>query len=634
MALATLYSRARQTNVTLPKAHAFIVDHKARPESTGEAAWVLDQLRSKLDMSASILTLAWPESLRLSDMRSFETVARTLRYRALGRACRDLGVKALMLAHHGDDQAETVLMRLANNRLRTGLKGMQNVEWIPECEGIHGVHHSGKDQSFVMTDKMPFPVEQGGIQILRPLLSVEKSRLIATCQEQGIAWVEDTSNQMKTLTSRNAIRHLYSACRLPEALSIPSIVSLSLHMQKRVAAHREYAKMLFNQCLLRLDIQTGMLLVRFPPFESLLGRPILTKADKSEARDNACCMLERVADLVTPNSKPGVGQLAARVDDIYPEFMTPEEKEKVMAAGESHFRDKFTVYHIWWRQWDKASPFEEHGIPSDDYSSTAPHPREWLLTRQALEQGEGKRLEVIVPPSHSSELSQSQQGYQLVDGRFWIQIRNYTDDTLVIRVFDKTDMRHLPTTQANKSTWRHEPGPIPERFITSALTLLSPSDIRFTLPAVFRKDSTTGDESLVGFPTLNVSMRGLSPPAKICDWHVRYKKIDFGQHAIDDIITSGITMMDVINQDKVQRYANKGLRRLKFPRRRAIGGDAGDMTGYKRMYEESDGGTEGERQKTVHYTLSSEMKAKEVDGLEFLRPESERQDRRRSKRRP
>jgi tRNA(Ile)-lysidine synthase len=51
MALASLYARARKTDESLPKAHGFIVDHKVRAESTEEAAWVAEQLRSKCELS-------------------------------------------------------------------------------------------------------------------------------------------------------------------------------------------------------------------------------------------------------------------------------------------------------------------------------------------------------------------------------------------------------------------------------------------------------------------------------------------------------------------------------------------------------------------------------------------------------
>jgi tRNA(Ile)-lysidine synthase TilS/MesJ len=49
MALASLYTRALKRNRSLPQAHGFIVDHKARPESTEEAAWVAEQLRSQCE---------------------------------------------------------------------------------------------------------------------------------------------------------------------------------------------------------------------------------------------------------------------------------------------------------------------------------------------------------------------------------------------------------------------------------------------------------------------------------------------------------------------------------------------------------------------------------------------------------
>jgi tRNA(Ile)-lysidine synthase TilS/MesJ len=47
MALAALYTEAQSANNLLPKPHGFIVDHRVRPESTEEAEWVAQQLRSK-----------------------------------------------------------------------------------------------------------------------------------------------------------------------------------------------------------------------------------------------------------------------------------------------------------------------------------------------------------------------------------------------------------------------------------------------------------------------------------------------------------------------------------------------------------------------------------------------------------
>lgn len=49
MALAALYAKAQSTNRFLPRAHGFVVDHKVRQESTEEAEWVAQQLRSKCE---------------------------------------------------------------------------------------------------------------------------------------------------------------------------------------------------------------------------------------------------------------------------------------------------------------------------------------------------------------------------------------------------------------------------------------------------------------------------------------------------------------------------------------------------------------------------------------------------------
>ncbi|KAF1841052.1 uncharacterized protein K460DRAFT_410444 [Cucurbitaria berberidis CBS 394.84] len=590
MALASLYAQARTTNPFLPMAHGFIVDHKVRPESTEEAEWVAQQLRGKFGMEATILPLTWPKDVDPLDPRRFETEARALRYQALGRACKEKKVHMLMVAHHGDDQAETVMMRLANNRLRSGLRAMQSVEWIPECEGIYGVYHSGKAQKQDTRLNVPFPIEQGGIQILRPLLAFEKSRLIATCEENGIVWAEDRTNQMQTLTARNAIRHIYKNHKMPEALSIKSLVAVSLNMQKRIESHKAHARKLFDLCPIKLDVQTGCLLVRFPPLSSLLARPIETETDKTEAKDNAYCLIERVAALVTPKLKAPLGQIAGIIDYIYPELETSEGLG--LSASERENTIKYCcVYGLWWRIWGKRSPFE---VPEDGFHRAQIHPREWLLTRQPLRNDPVNHI--IYPPSNitvpitTHTTSRPRETYRLFDGRFWIRLRNHTADTLTLRVFNKEDMRHLPTAQEEIGGYQEDvlTNVRPHRFISAAFALLKPYDLRFTLPAVFRTDSATGEETLVGFPTLDVRMHGFGEPESVCEWSVHYKKIDFGNRSVGDTIVPGCSRLNMVVEERRQKMAlKKSMSRLK-PRESLVLGDDVDearddkFTGFKR----------------------------------------------------
>ncbi|EUC37606.1 hypothetical protein COCCADRAFT_85023 [Bipolaris zeicola 26-R-13] len=598
MALAALYKDFQEEDSELPKAHGFIVDHKVRPESTEEASWVAEQLRSKLGIESTVIPLTWPIDFDPHDGKRFETEARILRYQALGRACRDMKINRLMVAHHADDQAETVMMRMANHRLRSGLQAMQREEWIPECEGIYGVYHSGNPLKPRPSLNIPFPIEQGGIKILRPLLDFEKARLIATCEEKGVAWAEDKTNQIQTLTSRNAIRHIYKNHKLPEALSVRSLVDVSLHMQERVKKHKDFAKELFEKCLIKLDIQTGCLVVRFPPFPDLLPRPIETIADKIEAKNTAYGLLERVAELVTPRAKAPLGQLAATIHRIYPELEELEDDD--VGHWDGVRKKNYCVFSVWWRFWDQRTPFPEHDEHGIDLS--LPHPREWLLTRQPLDTNERKDAAnyLVYPPSSNSRPSRSEP-FRLFDGRYWIRFHNLLPrDRLIIRIFNKADAHLLPTYQQNRADMLDVTRARPYRFILAALDLLRPSDVRYTLPAVFRKDHETGLETLVGFPTLDVRIDGFGAPEGVCEWSVRYKKIELGSRTAGQIVVPGSTRKDIVIEDKKQVVVQQGaekarLRKQKqreegqLQRAREAGRGDDALTGEKRMVGHVDG---------------------------------------------
>lgn len=514
-------------------------------------------------MDSTILPLTWPDGFNLKDVRRFETEARTLRYQALGRACRSMKIARLMVAHHADDQAETVMMRLANNRLRSGLQAMQHQEWIPECEGMYGVYHSGEYQKPNRKLDIPFPVERGGIHIFRPLLTFEKTRLIATCEEMGVAWAEDKTNQIRTLTSRNAIRHIYKNYKLPEALSVKSLVDVSQHMQERIKRHKALANELFDKCLIKLDIQTGCLVVRFPPFSDLLpqrGYAEADKTDKTYAKNTAYCLLERVAELVTPSSKTPLGPLAATVHRIYPELEDLEEDEQI-GHWNGVRKKNYCVYNLWWRFWDQTSPFDKHEHQEAGIDSSLPHPREWLLTRQPLDAHEitDTQNQIVYPP----RMPPREERRRLVDGRYWIQLNNrLTYDTLIMRIFSKDDMRHLPTSQQNKTQMLEPDDVRPYRYIMAAFDLLKPADLRFTLPAVFRKDVRTGKETLVGFPTLDVSVNCMGAP-DFCSWSVRYKKINFGSRSAADIIVPGSSRKDIVAHEMRGRMVLEGVEKAR-----------------------------------------------------------------------
>lgn len=102
-----------------------------------------------------------------------ETAARTARRAALADAARRRNCRAVALAHHADDQAETVLFRLA--RGAAGLRGMLPVH---EAQGICWV---------------------------RPLLHTRHAELTAWLEALGQDWVEDATNA-EPAAARNRLR--------------------------------------------------------------------------------------------------------------------------------------------------------------------------------------------------------------------------------------------------------------------------------------------------------------------------------------------------------------------------------------------------------------------------------------------
>jgi tRNA(Ile)-lysidine synthase len=80
--------------------------------------------------------------------------------------------RRLVSAHHRDDQAETVLMRLARGSGLDGLSGMRRTEEL--------------DMTAIGSS--------GSLIVVRPLLEIPKARLIATLKARGLQWSEDPSN--------------------------------------------------------------------------------------------------------------------------------------------------------------------------------------------------------------------------------------------------------------------------------------------------------------------------------------------------------------------------------------------------------------------------------------------------------
>jgi tRNA(Ile)-lysidine synthase len=132
---------------------AATVDHKLRPEAADEAAFV-DDLCRKIGVPHVTLTV----SQQISG--NIQSAARVARYALLEQAADEHECAFIATAHHGDDQLETILMRLARG---SGLDGLAAIR-----------ARNGR--------------------VIRPLLGFSKSETEKICADAGIEPVRDPSN--------------------------------------------------------------------------------------------------------------------------------------------------------------------------------------------------------------------------------------------------------------------------------------------------------------------------------------------------------------------------------------------------------------------------------------------------------
>lgn len=171
LALLLLAATARLGDV-----EAATVDHALRPEAADEAKLV-SEICDGLAVPHTILTARWPDVPETG----IQERARHQRYRLLGYWAEERRLGAILTGHHADDQAETMLMRLARGSGVRGLAGMRARSVTP---GSH-------------------------VRLVRPLLRWRRSELEHICAASGLKPVADPSN-LDERFERVRIRHALS----------------------------------------------------------------------------------------------------------------------------------------------------------------------------------------------------------------------------------------------------------------------------------------------------------------------------------------------------------------------------------------------------------------------------------------
>lgn len=170
--LAVLRELAPRRGWDLHVAH---LDHGLRPDSPDDARWVA-QLAHSWDVPCHTARMDIPALARKRRI-GIEEASRLGRYRFFRRLAGRVGASVVAVAHHRDDNVETVLQRICRG---THLRGLA---------GIAPVRSMG-----------------GGLLLVRPLLCVTRSRIERFLSERELSWRVDATNR-QTRYDRNFIRH-------------------------------------------------------------------------------------------------------------------------------------------------------------------------------------------------------------------------------------------------------------------------------------------------------------------------------------------------------------------------------------------------------------------------------------------
>lgn len=162
--LLRLRSRYR---ISLHVAH---LNHNLRETESAQAAEFVRGRCQACQVPVTIMT-AGRATLREERTDSLQAAARDLRYRFLRQVADEQGANRIVLGHHRHDQAETVLMNLLRGSGARGLGG------IPPVRG----------------------------RIIRPMIDCSREEIEQYARQEGIAYVEDSSNRDLSY-SRNRIR--------------------------------------------------------------------------------------------------------------------------------------------------------------------------------------------------------------------------------------------------------------------------------------------------------------------------------------------------------------------------------------------------------------------------------------------
>lgn len=276
------------------------LDHRLRGRASTEDAKFVGKLAEKLGLACECGRA--DVKLRMKERsESLETAARGARHEFFAACARKHRCNQLILAHHADDQAETVMWNLL--RGSRGLKGMREEQILN--------------------------VGRVELRIHRPLLALRHVKLISWLRDRKVAWREDASNA-EAVSVRNRLRN--EVFPLLTEITGRDFVPALVRAAGDFAGFEEYEADAIERANV-LDPQGRLHLPALRKLPDLLQRAALRKFlldHGTPSIDRA--LIDRAMGLLDPShaasiNLPGGGRLRRREGRLWIENESPDFEE-------------------------------------------------------------------------------------------------------------------------------------------------------------------------------------------------------------------------------------------------------------------------------------------------------------------
>ncbi|MGN0335265.1 MAG: tRNA lysidine(34) synthetase TilS [Lachnospiraceae bacterium] len=269
---------------------------------------------------------------------SVEEAGRLVRRESFSRVLQDMDSSYIALAHHAADRAETLLFHLSRG---TGLKGLVAMK---AADGLY----------------------------IRPLLWASREEIAHYVKEQGLSFVEDSTNAQDCY-ARNRIRHQV----LPQLAQINSKAAEHIAgTARKLEALADYvdreAEKYFQNCTVLRENELLLLTEAFSGCDEVLRIPVLQKCTEylsdsgKDFTEKHFLMLQKLMNQQTGKeiSLP-YGLTAVKVYDGIRLFYKAETKktDPVEISGEGRFEFSGETFEIFVENWERGKIF-----PTNNYT--------------------------------------------------------------------------------------------------------------------------------------------------------------------------------------------------------------------------------------------------------------------------